>query len=190
MNTRGQSGLSSGNLGEWWSPTSDGAFSNRTRLFICERDGWLCCRCGTPRGLQIHHRLPRRMGGTSEPMVSHPDNGVLLCHVCHAWVERNRDQARSEGWLLDKVSDVGVVGVAPERTWRGGARLTDAKVDVHDKVGDPPVPSPGVADLSDGSALLVGDEVDKVALHLSDLREPFDRVGDVVEERDERSEDR
>lgn len=122
-------------------------------------------------------------------MVSSPDNGVLLCLLCHDWVEKNRDQARSEGWLLQKVSDVGVVGVS---SYWGGGRLTwvsDAEVDVRDEAGDSTAPPASVGDLSDRPALLVTDEPDEVGLQLPDLSKAFDRVEDVVEVRRERSED-
>jgi 5-methylcytosine-specific restriction protein A len=48
-------------------------------------------RCGG--GLQIHHKLPRGMGGTSDPTINDPANLVLLCQTHHAQVESNRSEA-------------------------------------------------------------------------------------------------
>ena len=70
-----------------------------TRLDIWLRDGGRCRRC-KEEGTDIHHRLPRKMGGTTWEHIHDPDLLVLLCRSCHAWVESNRAQANEEGWLL------------------------------------------------------------------------------------------
>lgn len=71
------------------------------RQQIYERDMHTCRRCyrvGLP--LQIHHRCPRRMGGSSDPRINDPRNLVSLCTSCHDWIESHRDLARDQGWLL------------------------------------------------------------------------------------------
>ena len=45
---------------------------------VLERDGWRCQRCGSSRGLQVHHMQPRSLlGGDVE------ENLITLCSVCH-----------------------------------------------------------------------------------------------------------
>jgi 5-methylcytosine-specific restriction protein A len=67
------------------------------------RDAGRCRRCGAI-GHQIHHRRPRGMGGTSDPLINNPSNLVLLCQPCHAEVESAREQAYDSGWLLRHAS--------------------------------------------------------------------------------------
>lgn len=64
--------------------------------------------CGVPTW-QIHHRKPRGMGGTRDPLVNSPSNLVLLCgsgtEGCHGWVESHRTEAREAGWLVSQHAD-------------------------------------------------------------------------------------
>lgn len=85
--------------------TSDGSFSPRAREAIALRGHELCQRCRGSDGLACHHRLPRRMGGTSRDLIGHPANGVLLCRVCHDWVESHRQCALEQGLLLHAGAD-------------------------------------------------------------------------------------
>ena len=45
------------------------------------------------------------MGGTRDVAIGHPANGVPLCgdgvRGCHGWAEKNREDARLLGWLLE-----------------------------------------------------------------------------------------
>lgn len=43
------------------------------------------------------------MGGTSGDramMLAGPANCLLLCHLCHRWIESNRTESIAAGWLL------------------------------------------------------------------------------------------
>jgi hypothetical protein len=80
---------------------------------VLERDGHLCARCSksilnVPSS--IHHRCPRRMGGTTDPRINDPRNLVRICGTgttgCHGMVESYRDQARIDGWLLRSLDDL------------------------------------------------------------------------------------
>lgn len=73
--------------------------NSATRALIWDRDRYSCRRCGRV-GEQIHHRHPRKMGGTNRAWVNEPANLVLLCYRCHQWVELHREKATEEGWLL------------------------------------------------------------------------------------------
>lgn len=78
---------------------------------IClARAGGRCEGCGVPHGsrrgvdFSLHHRLPRRMGGTSVEAVNSASNVVVLggsgTTGCHGWVESHRADAYARGLLL------------------------------------------------------------------------------------------
>lgn len=77
-----------------------------TRELVAARDGWSCVRCGNSEdpwpGWNIHHRLPRGMGGTSNPDINLPSNLLLLCHACHRYIELYRNEADANGWLVER----------------------------------------------------------------------------------------
>lgn len=79
-----------------------------TRELVRWRDRDRCRRCGAPTW-QIHHRKPRGMGGTRDPLINDPSNLVLLCGSgttgCHGWVEMHRTAAREQGWLVSQHAD-------------------------------------------------------------------------------------
>ena len=82
--------------------------SIETREQVRWRDRDRCRRCGKPTW-QIHHRKPRGMGGTRDPLINSPANLVLLCGSgttgCHGWVESHRTEAREQGWLVSQHAD-------------------------------------------------------------------------------------
>lgn len=73
-------------------------------------------------GRSIHHRRPRRMGGTRALDIHDPANLLAVCGVgalggCHGFIERNRTLALENGWLLSSGADPKSRAV----TVRGGA---------------------------------------------------------------------
>lgn len=85
--------------------------SEETRQMIFDRANFKCERCkGGPDafGWSVHHRVPRRMGGSRDEMLHKPANLILLCGSgvsgCHGWVESYRDKAKHQGYLLHQVS--------------------------------------------------------------------------------------
>lgn len=92
----------------------------RVRRAVFERESWRCLRCGAGSGrFQLHHRLPRRLGGSRRPEVAAVSNLVLLCDFCHAAVESHRIAATTAGLLLP-------AGAIPEREpvlLRGGRKV-------------------------------------------------------------------
>lgn len=57
----------------------------RTRLLVIERDEGTCQECGGP-GQEIHHVVPKRMGGRhgeAKKRSESIDNLQLLCVKCH-----------------------------------------------------------------------------------------------------------
>lgn len=80
-----------------------------------------CERCGTWSGLawSIHHRRPRKMGGTKQ--LERLSNLVLLCGSgttgCHGWVEKHRTMAFGLGWLVHQWDDPAAVAVCRRGCW-------------------------------------------------------------------------
>lgn len=67
-----------------------------------------CCElCGLwAVGVQIHHRRPRAMGGSSDRTANLPSNLVLFCALCHRDVETiQRSSAYKYGWLVPQGGD-------------------------------------------------------------------------------------
>lgn len=83
------------------------------RALVLRRDGPYCARCAVSVAnvpASVHHRLPRRMGGTRNPRINDPRNLILLCGTgttgCHGWVETHRLTASVDGWLLGTLDDL------------------------------------------------------------------------------------
>lgn len=69
-----------------------------------------CEACGLSEGrMDIHHRRPRGMGGTSDPAANFPSNLVLLDRGCHSWFESHRAVALEMGWLVLQGHDPALV---------------------------------------------------------------------------------
>ena len=87
-----------------------------------------CERCGTASATRwsLHHRKPRGMGGTKDPMINSPANLLLLCgsgtEGCHGWVETHRAEAYDSGLLVHRGDDPASV---PVKLMRGLVLLGD-----------------------------------------------------------------
>ena len=70
----------------------------------CELDG---APVGPVRGVDhhIHHRRPRRAGGSARPDTNSAANLLLLCPPCHEVIEIRRADAYAGGWLLHDRQD-------------------------------------------------------------------------------------
>ena len=60
---------------------------------------------------QLHHRRPRRMGGSQLPDTNAPQNLLVLCCSCHELVESQRSAAYEGGWLVNQHADPAAVPV-------------------------------------------------------------------------------
>jgi 5-methylcytosine-specific restriction endonuclease McrA len=86
--------------------------SDTVRQEVWDRSGGYCERCGKPvvtTAMSVHHRRPRRMGGTTDPAVNTPANLAILCGSgttgCHGEIESHRTEAYADGWLLHTGQD-------------------------------------------------------------------------------------
>ena len=82
-----------------WTPKQ-----RKDRALVKARSGGLCELCGHVSATNIHHRRPRRMGGSRLPDTNQPQNLLDLCGSattgCHGVIEENREHAYSMGWLV------------------------------------------------------------------------------------------
>jgi 5-methylcytosine-specific restriction protein A len=95
------------------------------RRVVQARSGMRCEKCATSTkyiGGQVHHRLPRGMGGTSEVAINSPSNLLNLCLTCHQWIESIRDEAYLYGWLVRQADNPAEV---PVQTFEGWFLLLD-----------------------------------------------------------------
>lgn len=72
-----------------------------------------CLRCGTSPYSEVHHRMPRRIGGHGV------ENLVGLCMTCHHWVHANPREARYTGWIVSRHSSIADIATVPVDAWNG-----------------------------------------------------------------------
>ena len=71
---------------------------------IDARDPW-CIHCGTPFGLQRHHRRIKGIGGDSRPHTDCACNAVRICLLCHdAAHGAGRLEAEDEGLIIPRAT--------------------------------------------------------------------------------------
>lgn len=73
------------------------------RAAVMARAGNCCERCGRSIAdypADLHHRKPRRSGGTSDPAINDPHNVVAICRDCHDEIESHRTKALADGWIV------------------------------------------------------------------------------------------
>lgn len=84
---------------------------------LYERARGCCELCGIPvqgergQGHHVHHRRPRRMGGSQLQDTNEVTNLLLLDAACHDLVERERSTAYEGGWLVRQGADPAAVPV-------------------------------------------------------------------------------
>lgn len=71
---------------------------------MVERAGGRCEICGAAvihrQGGEVHHRLPRGSGGSSDPAKGQASNALLLCLDHHRYVETNPPDVYDNGWKI------------------------------------------------------------------------------------------
>lgn len=78
---------------------------------VYERANYSCELClvgiGPQRGVDhhVHHRRPRRAGGSRRADTNSPANLLLLCPSCHEVIEVQRAAAYDGGWLVGASQD-------------------------------------------------------------------------------------
>lgn len=80
--------------------------TEQVRETVINRAGQHCELCNRPISgpASVHHRRPRRMGGTRRADTNSPANLLLLCGSgttgCHGWVESHRRDSLDAGVIL------------------------------------------------------------------------------------------
>ena len=72
---------------------------------LADRDPW-CVHCGSPFGLQNHHRRIRGMGGDGRDHTHCACVGVRLCLACHGWAHSGigQKEAKDEGLIIPRAT--------------------------------------------------------------------------------------
>lgn len=95
--------------------------TSEARAVVFHRDNGLCVVCGMQAD-EWHHRYRRGMGGTSDPQINSPANGLALCMHHHREAESlRRDVAGPYGLC---VPNLPAAFLTPVRTWHGWALPT------------------------------------------------------------------
>ncbi len=90
---------------------------------VLKRAGYSCESCDDGlygkrgQGWHVHHRRPRKMGGTRWDGINLPSNLLVLCAFCHADVESRRQHALDVGRLLLSFEDPPMVRVLVAQHW-------------------------------------------------------------------------
>ncbi len=94
----------------------------RVRRQVLERDGLRCQApgCGRTRFLEIHHRVPRKRGGSNDPA-----NLVTLCAACHQFWHEREAAGHAAGLPDAESQDAGSQDAGPPDEG-GAAGLPDA----------------------------------------------------------------
>jgi 5-methylcytosine-specific restriction protein A len=87
------------------------------RQQVIERDHGLCARCRF-QGNQIHHRRPRGLGGSTDPMINNVANLIFVCSPCHLAIELHRERSYAQGWLLKHTPELPSEVALLDRTGR------------------------------------------------------------------------
>ena len=74
------------------------------KMSAYEREGGWCAICGTARATDLHHRLPRGMGGSAHNDQIHALSHIIwICADDHAQLERqDRENAYALGYLVHR----------------------------------------------------------------------------------------
>jgi len=75
------------------------------RPTLTHRANYVCELCYGPIDvLSVHHRRPRKMGGTKWEGINDNENLLVLCGTgttgCHGYVESHRQEGYANGWLV------------------------------------------------------------------------------------------
>lgn len=99
--------------------------SKQIRRQVIQRDEGRCVITGEylvdPDTLEpltqysIHHRRPRGMGGSKDPVTDSPENLLLVSGTgttgSHGWIESHRSHALDEGYIVPRWQDPAIVPV-------------------------------------------------------------------------------
>ena len=102
-------------------------FTKKTAQLIEDRANGYCEFCFYPatEEMQIHHRRPRGMGGSKDPVTASPANGVWVHYHCHRAIEENRQHSLATGYLVHQHRDPRDIPVMMPQVTAFGMLLDD-----------------------------------------------------------------
>ena len=102
-------------------------FTKKTAQVIEQRANGYCEFCMYPatEEMQIHHRRPRGMGGSKDPVTASPANGVWVHYQCHRAIEENREHSLATGYLVHQHRDPRDIPVMMPQVTAFGTLLDD-----------------------------------------------------------------
>src|SRR5690348_423646 len=69
-----------------------------------------CAICASTRSLDVHHIVPRGMGGSSRPAIEAGSNKITICRSCHTEITEHRwNLERTERQLVVTRVDTGEI---------------------------------------------------------------------------------
>lgn len=76
-------------------------------MLVKARANGRCERCAAwiATDAEVHHRIPRGMGGSRDPRINLPSNLLVLCPACHRSAESNRQESYENGWLVHRTAE-------------------------------------------------------------------------------------
>lgn len=93
-------------------------FTDDVRKQIKERSKERCEVCGAlALHPQIHHRRPRGMGGSKDPVTGSAANGIWIHATCHSKIESQRSWAFDHGYLVRQSEDPRYIPIKIAGAW-------------------------------------------------------------------------
>lgn len=97
------------------------------RMRILIRANFVCEFCGHNRSKDslgywsVHHRRPRGMGGSKDPLTNSPLNLLLLCGSgttgCHGYFESNREEGYERRILIKQSENISPLFRDKQNVW-------------------------------------------------------------------------
>lgn len=91
--------------------------STTTLKIVRTRSKDLCELCGVRGVLHNHHRRPRAMGGSVDPLSDSPANILRIHFRCHEMVEAARQWSVNNGYIVHQGGDPSRVPVKLSDGW-------------------------------------------------------------------------
>ncbi|WP_072689335.1 HNH endonuclease [Rhodococcus marinonascens] len=106
-------------------------FPAKVRNLIDNRADGACEVCGRAFWDVIHHRRPRRSGGSRKESTNRASNGIGVCSRCHDVIESRREDSTRDGLLISQFDHRKPAEIGAEL--RYGRVLLDDFGGIHDQ---------------------------------------------------------
>lgn len=93
-------------------------FTAEVHAIVNERSGGWCEVCQVERVWDLHHRHPRKAGGTNRAWIGLASNALGVCRMDHNLIESRRYLAMMLGWLVTSGFDPATQPVLIRGEWK------------------------------------------------------------------------